>query len=242
MPEKKGDVEMDRLNHNGSVTNASVSGVAAVGTARRSPGPSPIQRSPTNDPYGFPAGYHNDSFVAGGPQRGPRNSPGPYGDQYEQAQDPYRDISPIQPQPSLSPIYGAGAGYGQNQQYGRHSPNQAAYNQQYGQPAPRHNPSPPQVDGYGYGAPPTHRNYDEAPYHENNYAPPAPVRTQSPQYAPSGPERYQSPAPAYPGQQTYGSPESAYPGQQTYQAFQPTQGEQHSGVTRRPVDGSWKEI
>ncbi|KAF2655801.1 hypothetical protein K491DRAFT_598238, partial [Lophiostoma macrostomum CBS 122681] len=75
MPEKTGDVEMDRLNHNGSMTGTSVSGGMGVASARRSPGPSPIQRTPTDvsDPYGFPAGYHNDSLASSGPRR----SPGP---------------------------------------------------------------------------------------------------------------------------------------------------------------------
>lgn len=245
MPEKKDDVEMDRLNHNGSVTGSSVSGAAAVGAARRPPARSPMQRSPastTQDSYGFPAGYQNDSFVSGAPSRGPRNSPGPYGGRYEQQQDGYRGISPIQTQ-SLSPVYGGG--YSPNQQYGRRSPHQN-YNQQYGPPAPRHSPSPPHSNAYGYSPSSPSRGHVDMPEpgaHQNDsFAPAAPVRSPSPQYAPSGSTRYEPSAPSYPGQQTYTAPESAYPGQQTYQAYQPAQEPQFSGVTRKAVDGTWKEV
>ena len=266
MPEKKGDVEMDRLNHNGSMTGTSVSGGMGVAPARRSPGPSPIQRTPTDmsDPYGFPAGYQNESFA----NSGPRRSPGP-GALYAQ-QEGYRGVSPVQQQ-SLSPAYGAAGGaYARNQQYGRRSPSQA-YNQHYNQAAPRQQSPPlPDANAYGYADPtpsqtymdpnpphhyadsnPSQQHYADMPstssaYSDNYASTAAPIRQPSPPRAPSAPPvRYQSPVAAYPGQQTYESADSgAYPGQQTYQAFNPGQSQdrQYSPVQRRPVDGSWKEI
>jgi len=109
IPEKKGDVELDRFDANGSVAGASIGGTTAVaaGAGRRTPGRSPIQRSPTGDSYGFPEGYQNGAMANGPPRRSPHNSPGPYGAQYGQQQDQYRGASPAQ---SLSPVYGQGAG------------------------------------------------------------------------------------------------------------------------------------
>ncbi|KAJ4368875.1 hypothetical protein N0V83_005957 [Neocucurbitaria cava] len=258
VPQKRGDMEMDRLNHNGSVTNTSMTGMAAVGAAGRSPGAgrslgpgrTPIQRSPTGDSYGFPPGYQNDSFVGASPQR---NSPSPYGKPYAQ-QDDYRRVSPGPN--NLSPMYGPGEGYAQNQLYSRHSPQPQLYDQhndqdrydppnQYSEPDRRyHSPSPPAINTNLYNN--NNNNYashDAAPY--DNFAPAQQQqqRSNTPGYAPSGSTRYEpstTAAPsAYPGQQSY-SPQGAYPGQQTYQAFQP--GEQYSGVTRKAVDGSYKDI
>lgn len=251
IPEKRGDLEMDRLDHNGSMTSA-----AAIGHARRSPGPSPIQRSPTHDNYGFPPDYQNDSFVSAAPQR---NHPGAYGNQYHQHEDDYRGVTPVS---SISPVNG----------YGRRSPHEG-YGQQYSQPGLRQSPGP----SYGYDAPeynnnystPTNaRNYDGPAYPNEPVEMPSPVvnRTHSPQYAPSGSTRYEpvelpSPVSAHhpqqqsapyeaPGSSTYGHPAALYPGKQTYapepsyssqpsyQAYQP----QETGVMRKPVQGSWKEV
>ena len=237
-PEKPNDMEMDRLDRNGSVAGTSLAGTTAVagpGGPRRSPGPgrSPM-RTGTQDSYGFPQGYQNDSFVSGAPQRTPPMQGRPYGQNngYDgpQTQDTY-DISPVEQ--SVSPVYGGGAGYAQNgyeqqnqQQYDRRSP-APSYGQQQQQQQQYRRPSPAQTppNAYGYPAP-----QQPAPmYQQNNY---------------SGPQRSVTPA-AYPGQQTYEASEtSSYPGQKSYQAFTPgqLQGQQSSGVMRRPVEGSWKEV
>jgi hypothetical protein len=257
LPEKHGDLEMDRLDRNGSATGTTVPGAVAVGVGRRTPGRSPIERSPTSDEYGYPGGYQNKSLIAGISERG-GNSPATYGNQYAQNGD-YDDVSPIQQ--SMPPIYGAGAGYAQKPQYERRSPVQG-YDQQYNQQDLRHSPAPPSSrydsptpliqNGYGQ-----QNTYNEAAFPTRTpspqYAPPgstryeqhqplAPARSPSPQYLPSGPVRYQSPSPAYPGQQNYESTGPAYSGQQSYQAFQPAQTSQYSGVTRKPVDDIWKGI
>ncbi|KAF5846826.1 hypothetical protein GGP41_004864 [Bipolaris sorokiniana] len=114
--QKKGDMELDRLDHNGSVTSGSMGGVAAtaVSGARRSPGPG---RSPVSPDYGYP---QNNSFVSDAPSYNNSSSQGQYGQPYGQ-QGGYRQGSPGH---GRSPVYGAGAGYGQQQQqpYGRRSP------------------------------------------------------------------------------------------------------------------------
>lgn len=236
-PEKQ-DIEMDRLNHNGSVAGSSTTAAGLAGAPRKSPGPgrSPVERTQTQDSYGFPAGY-NDSFVSNAPPRGARNSPGPQSRPYGQEQSGYRGMSPVH---AASPVYGAASGYAQNQQYDRRSPgpnypqNQGFERrsprpdysqQQFNQPSPPRGPSP--ADAYGYSAP--SQNY--AMHRNESY-----THTESTQYEPSA-------APSYPGQQSY-APEPAYPGQQAYQAFNPgnTQGEQYSGVTRKAAPGSWKEV
>ncbi|KAF1966269.1 hypothetical protein BU23DRAFT_330568 [Bimuria novae-zelandiae CBS 107.79] len=276
IPEKRDDVEMDRLDHNGSMTGTSMAAVAAGGgVARTSPGPgrSPVQRMQTEDGYGYSQGYGNDPYAGGAPYRSPQGSAAGYGGSYGQRQDSYRGASP--PQPSLSPLYGAGAGYAQNP-LDRRSPGPGDYNrqparqspapaydqydqqQQYGQPQSRKPPSL-NTNNYGYG---NANRYQEpmevspvSPSHgmyNNGYAAvSAPRRDPSPVYAPSGPAMVappipsSSPSPAYPGQQTYGSAEtSTYPTHQPYRAYTPApaQDQQYSGVSRKPVEGSWKEI
>ncbi|KAH3910378.1 hypothetical protein HBH56_150880 [Parastagonospora nodorum] len=117
VPEKRGDMEMDRLNHNGSVTNTSMAGMAAV--PRRSPVPTRSPVSPV-DGYGYNQGFENEPLVGAAPHRSPHASPAPYSNArpYVQ-QDDYRRGSPAQ---NLSPVYGAGEGYARNQSYDRHSP------------------------------------------------------------------------------------------------------------------------
>jgi hypothetical protein len=269
VPEKKGDMEMDRLDQNGSVTSSGITAAAAVapGPGRRSPGRSPVQRSPTADSYGFPAGYQNDSFASSGQHR---NSPGPYAGQYGQQRDDYHGNQ----RQNLSPVHGAGAGAG----YGRRSPGQG-YNQ-YNSPGPRRSPTQPQPNLYAneYGrqnySPHDNRGVSPASYQNDTYAynnarNPSPVnyqndnyqndtyahqpaRTHSPQYANTSPINTQQPqAAALPAALQAAAPPAApaYPGQQTYhtedapmqptyRAFTPAAQEPH----RRGPDGSWKEI
>jgi hypothetical protein len=244
VPEKQGDMEMNRLDHNGSVAGTALSGTTAVAGARRSPVRSPVQRSPTGDTYGFPAGYQNEPLLSGAARNSPGPSPVGRPGQYGQRDDGYRGVSPVHAQ-SLSPVHGGGAGYTPTQQYGRHSPNQGydqQYGQQYDQPAPSYHSQPPASDSYGYGAPPPARDVVEMPAPYPDYSGPAPPPSTSPQYPSSSSPRYEAPAASYPGQNTYGASGAGYPGQQTYHAFQPSQGEQYSGVTRKAVDGSWKEV
>ncbi|KAF2636535.1 hypothetical protein P280DRAFT_153332 [Massarina eburnea CBS 473.64] len=180
MPEKPTDVEMDRLDHNGSVTGNSMTAGAVPGAMRPSPGPgrSPM-RSNTQDSYGFPQGYQNDAFANGPPRRTPNNTPPlqsrPYGqnDGYGQQQDVYGDVSPVQQ--NLSPVYGAGAGYAQN-----------GYGNQ--QPQPRRSPGPGygQQPGPGYGQQPVYRGPTPRPT-------PPPANPYG--YAPQQPENYRGPTP-----------------------------------------------
>ncbi|KAF1963000.1 hypothetical protein CC80DRAFT_487424 [Byssothecium circinans] len=239
MPEKPTDMEMDRLDHNGSVTGNPMTGAAAIAGAgpRRSPGPgrSPM-RTGAQDGYGFPPAYQNDSFVSGVSQSRPYGQNNGYGT--PQRQISYGDVSPVQQ--SVSPVHvGAGAGYAQNgygqqnQQYDRRSPGPG-----YGQQEQQQYRRPSQPNSYGHSAP--QQPQEPAPmYQQDNYSA-GPPRSLTPGYAPSGSTQYT----AYPGQQTYESSEASYPGQQPYQAFTPgqPQGQQTSGVTRRPVEGSWKEV
>jgi hypothetical protein len=249
-PEKQNNIEMDRLDQNGSMAGSSMAGAAVAGVPRRSPGPgrSPVQRTQTHDNYGYPAGYQNDAYVSNAPSHDPRNSPRPQDRYHGQEQGVYRGVSPVQ----VAAPYGAGAGYAQHQQYDDRSPTSCyepsqdydrrspapnyAQTQDYGRssPGPNHtqeqfrrpNYSPSPVNPYGYSAPPP----QEASYRNDAY-----TTSESTRYEPS------SAAPSYPGQQTYAS-EPAYPGQQGYQAFNPGQGQQYSGATRKAAPGSWKEV
>ncbi|KAL6710641.1 hypothetical protein ACN47E_007698 [Coniothyrium glycines] len=269
IPEKRGDVEMDRLNHNGSITNSSVTGMAAVPGARRSPnsGRSPV--SPIGDSYGFPPGYQNGPA----PQR---NSPGPYN-----AQEDYRRGSPG-PNSSLL----AGGTYAQSQSYGHMSPaashpqpqpyDSYSDHDQYAQPAAlnnhqaRHDPYD-QRDYYDDHAesyhspapqpqpqPQPHYQASHSPYTDpyNGPAPPpgasaaaaaaaAAQRSYTPLSAPS----YHAPSiastsPVYPGQQTYNAAAAApaYPAQQQQQQLQQQQPSYQAfqpSPVRNPVDASY---
>lgn len=168
VPQKQGDMELDRLDRNGSVTSGSMGGgmvaAAAVPAKRPSPGPGRSPVSPM-DNYGYPqGGYQNESFVSEG---APLNNQGGYGRPYAQ-QDEYR---------RGSPAYAAGDGYGQPQQqpYGRRSPGAAqAYDSrdqlsQYNQQGP---------GGYGQQVPQT---YDQRDYYDEHVD-----------------QRYQSPSPPGP--------------------------------------------
>jgi hypothetical protein len=249
VPQKKGDMELDRLNYNGSATSGSLAGTTAVGGPRRSPVPTRSPISPLGDEYGYNQGFEREPLVGAAPHRSPHTSPAPpYGMPYAQ-QDDYRRGSPAQ---NLEPAYGAGDGYKQTQPYGRASPAQPSQQQSYYDQRDQydHQDSYAQApQPYRTPSPPTQQyNTNQAPY--ENFAPaPQPYRTPSPptqQYnatpapydnfapAPIQPQRSHTPGysqptstvpepvSAYPGQRSY-TPQTSYPGQATYQAFNPGQ-------------------
>jgi hypothetical protein len=248
-PQRRGDMELDRLNHNGSVNSGSMAGMAAVASARRSPAPARSPISPVGDDYG----YHNQGFeqepLVGG---APRRSPGPYVQPYAQPDD-YRRASPAQ---HMSPVYGAGEGYAHTQPYDRHTPvpqPQQSYDQHYDQYdhqdaysqaqtlPPYRSPSPPPQNSYNYHPTNNNASYD-------NFAPAAVPRAHTPGYSQPPSTVYEpaevaaEPVSAYPGQRSY-TPQAAYPGQTNYQAFNPGQtSEQYSGVQRKAVEGSYRNI
>ena len=244
-PQKRGDMELDRLNHNGSVNSGSMTATAAVG-ARRSPAPARSPISPMGDGHGYVQDFENEPFLFPG-QRSPHDRPWICAQQ-----DDYRRGSPAQ---NLSPVYGASGGYVQNQPYDLHSPAQPqSYNQydqrdqydhqdSYAQSLPPYrSPSPPAQNSYNY-------NINNASY--DNFAPapaPVPQRSHTSGYSQPAPVAYErtelsaEPVSAYPGQRSY-TPQSAYPGQTAYQAFNPGQtGPQYTGVQRKAVDGSYRDI
>jgi hypothetical protein len=245
VPEKRGDMEMERLNHNGSMAGSSMTGMAAVGAARRSPGPSRSPISPAGDGYGYNQGFEHEPLVGGAMPRSPHQSPGPYGRPYAQ-QDAYQRGSPAQ---NLSPVYGAGEGYAQTQPYNRrpspaqplmHSELDNHYDHQDVYTQPYHSPSPP------IAMAPSHNDYASNPVElpSPNTAYPQ-QHNNTPAYAPSDSTRFEPsdpPTSAYPGQRSY-TPQSAYPGQQSYQAFIPGQtGQQYAGVSRKAVDGTYRDL
>jgi hypothetical protein len=269
VPQKQGDVELERLDRNGSVTSGTAVGMAAIPAGRRPP----EGRSPT---YGS---QQNDSFVTAAT---PLNGTGPYSRPYDQ-QDNYRRASPAQ---KVSPVYGAGGGYAQQQPYGRGQPQAygegdgyaqqqpygrgqpqayesqdrlaqynsqpAPYNQRsyYDEPDNRYqSPPPPNSNPYGYNTNAPYPSYD-------NSAPApasAPQRLHTPGYASSESTTFEQPAvSAYPGQRSY-TPVSAYPGQQQqpYRAFTPQVQEQqqqqqqqqpYTNVPRKPLDGTYRDL
>lgn len=252
-PQNKGDMELERLNHNGSANSGSTAAMALVG-ARRSPGPARSPISPMGDGYGYDQGFEKEPLVGVAPQRNPHASPGAYGRPYAQ-QDDYRRGSPAQ---NLSPVYGAGAGYGQSQLYhDRRSPapQPQSYNQ-YGQHdqydhqdsfsqaqtlPPYRSPSPPTQNPYNYNnANTSYDNFATAPIQQRSHTPgysqPAPAPAA---YEPT--ELAAESVSAYPGQRSY-TPQSAYPGQTSYQAFNPGQtSQQVSGVQRNEVNRSYRD-
>jgi hypothetical protein len=283
VPQKKGDVEMDRLDHNGSVTSGSMAAAAVPGT-RRSPGPG---RSTVSPNHGYPP---NGSFVSDSTHY--NDNQGQYGQPYGQ-QGGYRQGSPPQNQ---SPVYGAGAGYAPRQQqpYGRGSPGPSQaygshdqlsqhYEQHvpyqqpqtsYNHPAPYNNhqdpydqrdypdePSDysapaPVSNPYGYNASiaPSYHTHDPAPVQQQPSPPPD---LPPPSLTPGRPTQASSPVSAYPGQRSYtpaADTATQPPQQQTYRAFtpgaerqqqqqqQPPLPQQYTGVSRKAVDGSYREI
>jgi hypothetical protein len=258
VPEKRGDVEMDRLNYNGSVPNTSTAGVAAgaMGAGMRaSPGPgrSPVSPVQGTDAYGFPASYQDQYGRRGSPAQNQNISPN-YGVNTGYAQDNYRQPSPAQNQ-NISPVYGANTGYAQDN-YRQPSPAQSY--SQYSQTSNAQDTlydrrSPAQNQAYNIAQP----SYNAPSERYNSPAPPSYHTTANPySYAPAPTPTYNQPRSNTPG---YGNGNagdgggvydavpsrtqtpSAYPGQQTYQAFQP-QGQQYSGVTRKPLEGSLREV
>ncbi|KAI8934769.1 hypothetical protein NX059_008457 [Plenodomus lindquistii] len=217
VPEKKGDVELNRLDHNGSMASGSSAvAMAAVGGARKSPGPARSPVSPVTDSYGFPPGYQgqspHDGFTASAVPA--RMNSGQQRGVYAQ-QDQYRQGSPGA---NFSGRDGYAQPQGQNHPYGRQSPGQqqvyTSYDQQqdhynqhdqyetrsqhdhYNQPTyNRYNsPAPPQYDNNHYNSPapaPALHRYDDDRY--NSPAPPPTDRYASP--APPQID-YSAPAPA----------------------------------------------
>ncbi|KAF2036404.1 hypothetical protein EK21DRAFT_53031 [Setomelanomma holmii] len=246
VPPRRGDVEMDRLNHNGSATSGSMTGMAAAG-ARRSPAPARSPVSPVGNDYGYNQGFENESLVGATPQRSPHSSPITYGRPFAQ-QDGYRRGSPAQ---NLSPVYGAGDAYNRNEPYGRHSPAQPQSYNQYDQhdQYDHHDAYSTAPPTYRSASPPQQNTYMANPYHD--HAPSSVQHHQpsslTPGYAelstasePS--ELSRAPVSAYPGQRSY-TPQTSYPGQTSYQAFNPGQtGQQFSGVQRKGVEGSYRDI
>ncbi|KAH9875332.1 hypothetical protein J1614_004824 [Plenodomus biglobosus] len=229
VPEKKGDVELNRLNRNGSMASGG-SGVAmaAVGGAgagmRKSPGPARSPGSTRMDDYGFPPGYQNQNDGYASAAVPPRMSPGPQRGPYAQ-QDEYQRASPGA---HASPVHGRADAYGQhqhaNQQYGRQSPGQhQAYDSyeerdhynphnQYddrGQHSQYNHPNYHDDSNHGYNspAPPPQQQYNDR---HNSPAPPPPRyeddRYNSPAPPPQHVDRYNSPAPPSQPMDRYNSP------------------------------------
>lgn len=210
MPEKRGDMEMNRLDHNGSMTSGSTTAMAAIG-ARRSPAPARSPVSPMGDNYGFPPGYQNDSFVSAAPHR---NSPGPQRGPYGQQED-YRRGSPGA---NLSPVYGAGDSHGamQNIPQSRQSPAPSQAYNSYDQPDYyNHNNQQSQYDQRDnhsqqgqYDQQDTHNHHDQygqrdfynEPDHRYNSPAPPPQTTTAPSYDnfTPAPPRTHTPASAAP--------------------------------------------
>jgi hypothetical protein len=255
VPEKRGDVEMDRLNYNGSAQQLGMNSIAAGAAGagmRGSPGGQGRSPVSPNDGYGFSAQSQNTS---------PPYGASPYG------QTGYdRGPSPSQNQ-NISP-----ASYGQNSFDRRPSP--AVSYSQYSQGSDQYERRAQQAP---YVAPLQPYNMDEANSAHQSYMSPAPApdrynspappsyHTNAPRnpdpyaYAPTPVQPYNQPNSSTPrygnGGYGYGSGNAgydpvpnrsqtatptAYPGQSTYQAFTP--GGQQTGVTRKPVEGSLREV
>jgi hypothetical protein len=168
------------------------------------------------DGYGFPAGYQN---------------------QYD------RRGSPAQ---NASPAYGANAASAHNNYNrgpSRSPPQNQPYNQSYNNTA-QQTPYSATPERYTSPAPPSyHTTAISNPY---AYAP-APVqpfdqpRSNTPGYGVGSGSAGYDPVP----NRSQTSTPSAYPGQQQYQAFQPhgaPQGEQYSGIARKPIGGSLRDV
>ncbi|KAF2993675.1 hypothetical protein E8E13_001028 [Curvularia kusanoi] len=259
VPEKRGDVEMERLSPGGygqqQQQQQGMAGGAAAGAGMRgSPGPgrSPVSPMQGNDGYGFPASYNNNPNTQydqrrGSPAQNQNSSPGGYGgglyaqqrpgfdrapsavsySQYSQGSDQYERRA--QQQPYIAPLNLA-----------PHQPEQQPYETESAFSAHQSYISPaPAVDRYNSPAPPSyHTTAQPNPY---AYAPPPvmpynqPQRSNSPGYGAGSGNGYDP----VPNRSQTASP-SAYPGQQQYQAFTP--GGQQSGVARKPVQGSLREV
>lgn len=234
VPEKRGDVEMDRLNYNGSAQQLGMNSVAAgaagagmrgsPGGMRGSPGQgrSPVSPARGNDGYGFPAhtsppyGDGASPYGQTGYDRGP--SPAVSYSQYSQGSDQYERRA--QQAPYVAPL----------QPYNMEEANSA--HQSYMSPAPA-------PDRYNSPAPPSY--HTNAPRNPDPYA-----------YAPTPVQPYNQPSSITPGygyghagydpvpNRSQTATPTAYPGQSTYQAFTP--GGQQTGVTRKPVEGSLREV
>lgn len=236
-PAEPGDVELNRLNHNGSATSPMLAG--AAGAPLRSPARSPVHL--TRDEYGFPTqDQQSNGFVGGAPQRGVRSPDSFHSgqqvgvvDQYSQHRQGYDPVSPVRE--------GAGM-YGQNQEYGRSSPRLGVtnYNDQQGRaPRPYESPSPgPPMDSHargqgrqGYGQP-SAASYQDL-HQDNSYSADPYARSISPGYAPSGSTRFEPYHNGY--QNNYQDSQELDSGHRQDQQYA-------GGVGRKPVNGSWKDV
>ncbi|KAF2149639.1 hypothetical protein K461DRAFT_324102 [Myriangium duriaei CBS 260.36] len=155
----------------------------------------------------------------------------PYRDTYSR-QDTYRGSSP-------APTYHTHQQYGQgNRGYGQAQTYDSPYNNY------DHNPSTTTAVGTAYTAAHTAQPYSPTrsaqPQQQQSYNA---QRTQSPTYAPQQQQQQQHgySAPQQSQQQGY----TAYPGQASYQAHEPTSPSVYSSVpetTRKPVQGSWRDV
>ncbi|KAH8717076.1 hypothetical protein GQ44DRAFT_688232 [Phaeosphaeriaceae sp. PMI808] len=235
VPQKRGDMELDRLDPNGSTTGGSATAMAAVGGQRRSPAPARSPVSPI-DGYGYDQGFEKEPLVGAGPHRSPYSSPAPPGRPYAQ-QDEYRRGSPAQ---NRSPVHGAREGYAQGQHHDRRSPAQSQpdsydrYDQRdaYGHQDSYSQAPPP---SYRTNSPPTqnaYNNYDNYNNHSTSNVPYDNYSTNNVPYdnhnTSSTPYDNYGAAPAQPHSLTPGytqpepkahepsEPVSAYPGQRSY--------------------------
>lgn len=246
---RPGDMELHEMGSNASARRSPI---------LRSPGSQQHMSHVYNDQYGFPAGYHNDSFVSESQRRSPGPNNGYAQPHYAAEEGGYRGMSPVHAQ-ALSSVYGGAADYPQQQQpqqsYDRRSPVSSPYDQRQPSPGPntaytQHQQQHQQqhYDDRAYSPPapaysPTGAGAGSASYAYQSMDRPAPSSYPSAEsaattgYAQSGSTRFEppnplsSPAPAYPGQQTY-------PGEQSFQALN----FQTQPVGRKPVDGSWKDV
>ncbi|KAF7570631.1 Med15 multi-domain protein [Pyrenophora tritici-repentis] len=247
VPEKRGDLEMDRLDRNGSVASGSVAATATAAAAipgtRRSPGPG---RSPVSavDNYGYPSGRDNDSF---GGETAPLTSQGQYNQSYAQ-QDGYGRRSPPQ---NTSPVQDGGGyagGYAQQQRqqpYGRQPQAYDSRDQlnQYNQPSSQqYNQQSPQQ--YNQQSPQQYNQQNSQQYNQQNsqqynqqasqYNQQTSQYNQQGSYQQAGsynqrdyydsPDRYQSPAP--PPSNPYGYNDSNNSPAPSYDNFAPAPAQQ----------------
>ncbi|KZM18924.1 hypothetical protein ST47_g9948 [Ascochyta rabiei] len=251
VPERRGDVEMDRLHYTNSPPNTSTAGVAAGaagGGMRASPGPgrSPVSPLHSTDAYNHQNYYQDQN----------------QNHYQDQNQIQYQDQNQIQYQDQTqnhiqSHNQNTSPAYAQHD-YNR-APSPAHSHSQYSQasdPYDRRSPVQPQPYSQPYSQPynaPSDRFPSPAPpsYHTtapNPYAyAPAPVqpfdqpRSFTPGSGRAGGNVAYDPVP----DRSQTATPSAYPGQQTYQAFQP-QGQpqpgSYTGVARKPVDGSLRDV
>lgn len=270
VPEKRGDVEMDRLNHNGSVPSSigGVAGAAAVGGVAAGMRGSPAARSPVSPvgDYGFPNqnGYDRRPSPAQLRNMSPAQS-------YNNNTSPYHTPSPYgapqntlprgpSPAQSYSQYSQASDPYASREPYTQPYANLAAQNPYaaqdgYNTPSPTY-PAPLQCNQQTdpYHSPHQHERYNSpAPPSYHTTAPPPPLQNAyGNAYASDPVNRTDTATPsAYPGQATYASisPSASTDmnGAGAYRAFTPQSsgsgGQQgYQAVSRKAVGGSLREV